>query len=117
MMKKAVNSRKFDVSCGAVNKFEPEPERIDVSEFLTTEVIGDAVYNNVIGIASFQSKKTTTLALLFHLLHFSLKRATHVKDSMEQTLANQYAVLATIFYFHRISIFPKTFRMPRYLQT
>ena len=39
MMKKAVNSRKFDVSCSAVNKLEPEPERIDVSEFLTTEVL------------------------------------------------------------------------------
>ena len=39
MMKKAVNSRKFDISSGAANKLDSEEERIDVSEFLTTEVL------------------------------------------------------------------------------
>ena len=101
-MKKAVNSRKLDVSSGAVNTVEPE--RIDVSEFLTTEVL--AMQHEAILLSSFPFKvrKTTILTFLFHLFQFKTCNAC---EGFYGTNFSQ-PVCGTCHYF----LFPSDINLP-----
>ena len=103
-MKKAVDSRKFDVSSGAANKLDPEEGRIDVSEFLTTEVL--VMQHVAILLTSFPLKlrKSTTLTFLIHSFQF---KACNACEGFYGTNFSQ-PVCGTCHYF----LFPSDINLP-----